>query len=228
MAAFIPTRFSPPRQDLTGERFGKLVVRKWLGRSHWLCLCDCGRETKVLTANLKRDNTRSCGCIRNHMSSVRNSKHGLHNTPAYKTWSGIKRRCYEKQNISYKDYGAKGITMYEPWISDPAAFIAHVGQPPSDDHTMDRIDNAKGYFPGNLRWATPREQASNKTNNRLVMYQGETMTVAQLARKVAEEAGISYEQFSTALEKQMYRKSRRTSAESVRGKRSTKALHGRA
>lgn len=204
MAVFIPTRFSPPRQDLTGLRYGKLVVKEWVGRSHWICLCDCGRETRVLTANLSRGNTTSCGCLRNMLSSKRNTKHGLHQSPAYKTWHSVKRRCFDKKNVSYKHYGARGITMHEPWINDPAAFIAHVGQPPSDNHTLDRINNSLGYVPGNLRWATPMEQGSNKSNNRMVTFQGKTMTIAQLARYVAEECGISPRQFRRAFEKQVY------------------------
>lgn len=209
VAAFIPIRNRPPRKDLTGERFGRLVVRAWAGSSHWICRCDCGSETRVLTANLTRNNTRSCGCIRNHLSSLRNTKHGLHGTPAYKTWASVKRRCYEKQNASYKDYGAKGIRMHAGWINDPEAFIKYIGQPPSDDHTLDRIDNAKGYEPGNIRWATPLEQASNKTNNRWVIYQGVRYTISQLARKIAQECGISHSQMLSALEHEMYGRKRR-------------------
>jgi len=96
--------------------------------------------------------------------------------------------------------------MHEPWIDDPAAFINHVGQPPSGDHTLDRIDNSLGYVPGNLRWATPLEQGSNKTNNRVVQYQGAAYTISQLARKVAAECGITQKQFQRALEKVMYDK----------------------
>lgn len=79
-----------------------------------------------------------------------------------------------------------------------------VGQPPSEAHTLDRKDNANGYFPGNVRWATPLEQGSNKRNNVWVTYQGERYTISQLARKVAKECGISSKQFRRALEKQMY------------------------
>ena len=206
MAKYTLTRVRPPRQDLIGLRFARLVVQQWLGDSHWLCMCDCGNETEVLTANLKRGNTKSCGCLSRTVASIRNTKHGYHRTPAYKTWCSIKRRCYEVQNPSYKNYGAKGIGMYEAWINDPAAFIDHVGQPPSADHTLDRKDNTKGYVPGNLRWATPLEQGSNKSNNRIVQYQGGTYTIAQLARKIAQECGITQKQFQRALEKAMYDK----------------------
>ena len=94
--------------------------------------------------------------------------------------------------------------MYEPWIDDPVAFISYIGQPPSSSHTLDRIDNSKGYLPGNIRWATPLEQGSNKSNNRIVVFQGEKYTIAQLARKIAVECGITPKQFTRAFEKAIY------------------------
>lgn len=193
-----------PRANIVGQKFGKLTVREWLGGSRWICDCECGGTAHVLTANLRRGNTRSCGCIKRISSSKRATKHGLYNTPAYKTWASIKRRCYETGNAAYPHYGARGILMDEHWRNDPAAFIGYVGQPPTADHSLDRIDNGKGYFPGNVRWATPVEQANNKSTNRFVIWRGERMTVAQLARLIADEVGISYAQMRTAFEHAMY------------------------
>lgn len=197
-------RTKRPRADLTGQRFGKLVVVEWVGNSRWRCQCDCGGSSLVLTANLKRGNTASCGCVRNIKSSKRATTHGLSHTPAYRSWLSVRRRCFDKNNVAYQQYGARGIGMWEKWVSDPVKFITDVGQPPSPDHTLDRIDNNKGYYPDNVRWATPLEQANNKSNNRVVVYQGVQYTVAQLARKIAEECGIAYKQMRQALEKQMY------------------------
>lgn len=187
-----------PKKNILGRRFGKLVVTEWAGESRWICACDCGNTTKVLTANLTRANTRSCGCIRRAVSSKRNTTHGLSNTKAYKTWCSVKRRCYDKKCRSYEQYGARGVTMYGPWINDPAAFIAYIGEAPSGNYTLDRIDNSKGYEPGNIRWATPTAQANNKTNNKFVVYRGARMTLSQLARAVAEEVGIRPQQFLDA------------------------------
>lgn len=205
MATRNPIRIRAPRQDLIGQKFGKLTVRSWAGNSRWVCECDCGGTALVITANLKRKNTSSCGCIKRTVASKRATKHGLYNTRAYKTWQSVKRRCFEVQNAAYKDYGAKGITMWDEWL-DPVQFCQDVGQPPSDNHTLDRIDNAKGYFPGNVRWATPLEQGNNKTNNRIVFWRGERYTLSQLARKIAEECGITHKQMLSALENQIYRR----------------------
>lgn len=96
--------------------------------------------------------------------------------------------------------------MFDGWIEDPAAFVKDVGHPPSANHTLDRIDNEKGYFPDNVRWATPTEQANNKRNNRTVVFRGKRYTLAELARKVAKECGIAPEQMAHALEHEIYRK----------------------
>lgn len=197
-------RFRSPRKDLTGRRFGKLVVISWSGDSRWLCKCDCGNESRALTANLKRGNTGSCGCVRNIKSSKRATIHGLYNTRAYKTWLSVKRRCFDTKCSSYQDYGAKGISMWDVWRSDVARFVADVGQPPTANHTLDRIENSQGYFPGNVRWATPHEQGANKTNNRWVIYQGGRYTISQLARKIAAECQIEPKAFQRAFERAVY------------------------
>lgn len=204
MAEAHPIRVRTPRKNLIGARFGKLVVEAWHGNSRWLCKCDCGASTVALTANLNRSNTTSCGCIRRIASSKRATKHGLHNTNVYGSWISIRRRCFEKTNPAYKNYGAKGIGMDDEWAADIVSFVRDVGHPPSDNHTLDRIDNSKGYYPDNVRWATPSEQANNKTNNRIVHFRGGTYTLAQLARLIAEEVGVTSKQMQTAFDHQIY------------------------
>ena len=199
-----PKRFGRPLEDLTGKAYGKLTVLEWAGNSRWVCACECGRTTQVITANLKRGNTSSCGCVRNIGSSKRATTHGLSKTLAYKTWVGIRRRCREVNHPSYPAYGGAGIDMHQPWFESVEAFVRDVGQPPTPEYTLDRIRNAEGYVPGNVRWATQLEQANNKRNNVWVTYQGERYTIAQLAAKIALECGIKPAQFRRALEKQIY------------------------
>jgi hypothetical protein len=165
-------RYRPPRCDLTGMVFGKLTVLEWVGNSRWACVCECGGTASVITANLKRGNTSSCGCVRNIKSSKRATKHGLSNTIAYKTWVGIRRRCREVNHPSYAHYGGAGIDIHQPWFESVELFVSEVGQPPTPEHSLDRINNEKGYEPGNVRWATDIEQARNKSNCVAIEFQG--------------------------------------------------------
>lgn len=209
MAENFNIRARGPREDLVGRTFGKLTVLEWAGNSRWACACECGRTASILTANLKRGNSTSCGCIRNISSSKRATKHGLYHTKAYKTWTSVKSRCLcPTSGRSYEQYGGRGITMDPVWAADPVAFVRDVGQPPTDNHTLDRIDNNKGYHPGNVRWATPLEQGSNKRNNRVVTFQGKTYTLSQLARYIAAECGVLPSQVRSAIEHEIYPRKR--------------------
>lgn len=89
------------------------------------------------------------------------SRHGLSQTPEYQVWRNMLRRCEDPTDPSYDDYGHRGITVCEQW-HDVAAFVADMGPRPSDKHSIDRIDNDRGYEPGNCRWATWSEQMRNK------------------------------------------------------------------
>jgi hypothetical protein len=171
-------------KDLTGKRFGMRTVLRYLGKSYWLCRCDCGNEHKVFTGNIGKTN--SCGCDRSRVTTESKTTHGLYGTPEYKTWSGIKRRCFNKNDKTYPRYGGAGITMCARWNESFEAFVEDMGQKPSPEHSIDRLDNSKGYEPGNCRWATKFDQAQNQRTNRKIAFRGETKTVSQWAR----EAGI--------------------------------------
>lgn len=101
--------------------------------------------------------------------------HGLSHTPEYRAWQLMRLRCTDPEHAAYPSYGGRGITMYEAWIEDPAAFIAHVGLRPTPKHEIDREDNERGYEPGNVRWVTRTVNSRNRRNNRNLTYQGETM-----------------------------------------------------
>lgn len=87
-------------------------------------------------------------------------------------WAGIKTRCYNSTSASYRNYGGRGIMMHEPWRASYRLFceelLSEIGPRPSPQHSVDRVDNDRGYFPGNLRWATRFEQAANKRNTKLI------------------------------------------------------------
>jgi hypothetical protein len=180
-----------PRLDLYGKQFGKLTVLDFAGNSKWLCKCQCGNEVQIWTANLTRGNSKSCGCIRNIKASKRATIHGYFGTKVYRSWLNIKRRCLDSRYPSYKEYGAKGVTIYEPWINDIKAFADYIGEPPSEKHSVDRINNSKGYEPGNIRWADKWEQANNKTNNVKVIFQEqEFSSISAFCRWVASQCNI--------------------------------------
>jgi hypothetical protein len=103
-------------------------------------------------------------------------------SPEYRAWANMLTRCRNLRTRNWAYYGARGITVCDRWKTFEN-FLADMGRRPSHEHSLDRIDNAKGYFPGNVRWATRKEQANNKSNNRLITFQGETLTQAQWAEK---------------------------------------------
>lgn len=89
-------------------------------------------------------------------------KHGMHGTKMYNTWKGIKKRCYQKTYQHYDRYGGRGIIMCEEWKNDFMAFYNDVGEAPSDEYQLDRIDNDGNYEPGNCRWVTRQENCRNR------------------------------------------------------------------
>lgn len=98
--------------------------------------------------------------------------HGLSRTPIYTTWVNLVRRCRVKKCRGYRFYGAKGIDVCDEWANSFEAFYAHVGDKPSQSHTIDRINTLLGYEPGNVRWATSVEQNRNRRNNRMIEFDG--------------------------------------------------------
>lgn len=168
--------------DLTNKKFGHLTVLKRMpndrhGNNIWLCRCDCGVEKSIQGSHL-RHGTSSCGCKR-YENKI---KHGKTHTKTYKIWKHIKARCYNVNNPAYPDYGGRGISMCKEWREDFNNFFRDMGECP-EGMSIDRINNAGNYEPGNCRWATAFEQGNNKRNNRILNIFGEQITMAQAARK---------------------------------------------
>jgi hypothetical protein len=120
--------------------------------------------------------------------------HGKSKSPEYQCWIDMLRRCDNPKRKNYKSYGARGIEVCERWKASFSAFYSDMGLRPSKDHSLDRINNSKGYLCGNTdcptclnekpncRWATPLEQAKNRRTNSTITYKGETLIIAEWAR----------------------------------------------
>jgi hypothetical protein len=115
-----------------------------------------------------------------------NATHKMTKTPTYRTWSAMKDRCTKPGNKDYPRYGAKGINVCETWIHSFESFIEHMGERPKG-LSIDRIDNARGYEPGNCRWATPKQQATNRRSTVFVEFNGETLSVAMWSERMGLE-----------------------------------------
>lgn len=105
-------------------------------------------------------------------------RHGLSRTPEYRAWQTMRHRCTSPESPAWESYGGRGITIAPEWLNDPAAFIAHIGPRPSARHEVDRIDNDRGYEPGNVRWVTRSENDRNRRSNVFIEFNGERLTLA--------------------------------------------------
>lgn len=186
------------RIDLTGQRFGKLIVIEYAGtremnsgvKAYWKCKCDCGKEKVVSTCNLRSGATKTCGdpshyrgrkCPKSHTENY--GTHRLSNHRLYNIWCAMKQRCYDKNFGKYHSHGARGIKVCDEWRGDFMAFYNWaINNGYQDDLSIDRIDNDGDYSPENCRWADAKTQSNNTRTNVFVEYSGEKHTIAEWSR----------------------------------------------
>ncbi len=177
-------------QNATEIRYGRLTVIGDDSSRRVLCRCDCGTVREFLRYNLRNGNTQSCGCLMRERTSQANSTHGHSRdnktTRVYEAWCHLLQRCTNPKDRAFADYGGRGITVCSRWSESFENFLADMGEPPPNT-SIDRIDNGKGYEPGNCRWATQTQQTRNARSNRLLTCYGKT----QCAAAWAEQLGIS-------------------------------------
>lgn len=181
--------------NLANKKFGRLTVIKRDGTqtysngnksSTWLCRCDCGNYKVVAYPNLVNGGIVSCGCRRAEIFNKQT--HGKSKTRLYAMWAGIKSRCYYKNNISYKYYGARGIKMCDEWRNDFMSFYDWAINNGYDEtlskkyQTIDRIDTNLDYTPDNCRFVDMTTQSNNKRNNVRYIYNNEEHTISEWAR----------------------------------------------
>ena len=156
--------------DLKNKRFANLVVIECVGRDKhgnalWNCRCDCGNEKVIRRGVLLSGKAKSCGCMHREASIKAHTIHGKYKSKIYSTWHGMKDRCCNENTKYYKFYGGRGITVCDEWKDNFQAFYDYVSQLShygEEGYTLDRINNEGNYEPGNVRWATKKEQASNR------------------------------------------------------------------
>ena len=186
----------PAALSLCGIKFGKLTVISRIGRTHsdriyWECLCDCGQTTKATTASLRGGSVTSCGCSKSHyaLGIPTNVYIGMSRTPEYTAWIRMRRSCYDTDYKDYPRYGGRGIRVCDEWLHDFTAFLSYVGNRPSRSHSIDRFPNNNGnYEPGNVRWATQKEQARNRRTCAMLTHNGTTLSLVEWS----DSTGIPY------------------------------------
>lgn len=174
------------RADLTGLTVGRLTVIKRNGQikgtNAWLCKCECGNKTNIVTGSLTSKKTRSCGCLKRDRTIEMFRTHGFANTRIYNIWTDMKKRCNNPNHTHYDKYGGRGIELCNEWDTFEG-FHKDMSDGYKDNLTIDRIDNDKGYHKDNCRWVTQQEQLNNYSRNVFITINGETDTVKNMCRK---------------------------------------------
>lgn len=174
--------------DLAGLTIGGIAVLNKIqngGRSTYYlynCRCVCGKDIILSRYLLDKINKTARGCVHSYKRepiAAWNRTHNMRDSIEYKSWSMMKNRCSNPKSNRYKYYIEKGIKVCDRWIHSFENFYEDMGVRPSLAYSIDRIDNSKGYYPENCRWATTKQQSNNQSSNILITYNGETRTIAQ-------------------------------------------------
>lgn len=147
---------------------------KYIGKNKWnrkvsLYHCEkCGNNVEVQDTYVRTGKKVDCGCgTKERMIETKKKnktiKHGMHGTPEYNAWRGMKARCYKKSYQHYDRYGGRGIIVCDEWKNDFMAFYNDMGKKPTPKHQLDRIDNDGNYCKENCRWATPSQNCYNRS-----------------------------------------------------------------
>src|SRR3990167_3288391 len=182
-------------KDMTGQKFGSLKVihrntdLKYKGkRAFWLCRCECGQTTTVDGSNLRVGNTTSCGCGKNRF--LQQTTHGMSKDRIYTIWMSMKARCSNPKSVAFKQYGGRGINVCERWKKFEN-FYLDMCERIIKTQTLERVNNDGNYEPGNVQWASPKEQANN-TRKVSQAIRIKTSRGLLRPREIAIIAGVSY------------------------------------
>lgn len=185
--------------DLTDKRFGRLKVESYAGNQHgntrptakWNCLCDCGKRSVVSGSVLRAGDSNSCGCLLAETRGKSTIKHGKCKSGAYESWQGIKDRCLNQNNKSFKNYGGRGISVCDRWLESFENFFEDMGPRPPR-LTIERVNNEKGYSPDNCQWATRKVQNIDKRNNNYITHEGITLHISEWSIRTRIDRHLIY------------------------------------
>jgi hypothetical protein len=186
------------RLDITGETYGHLKALEFRGKTKqnqavWAFEClACGNVIERPSHTVRNGNTRSCGCVTNKMKSLSKTKHGASKSSVYGSYRAMLRRCSDTEDPMFHRYGGRGIAVCSRWLGPDGAanFLADMGEKPSPQHTIERIDNDLGYSPENCRWATRKEQADNRYTTKHITVDGETLSQADWDRALGNGLNV--------------------------------------
>lgn len=182
---------------IQGSRFGRLVLIEILpGRGAGLhrlgrWQCDCGVIKEVSVSRVKNGYAGSCGCLSVEARRTNGTTHGMRYSPEYRSWVAMIGRCHNHNHKDYPRWGARGITVCPEWRNSFEAFFAHIGPRPAGT-SVDRKDGTRGYEPGNVRWATPREQARNRRDFVIIKTPLGTMPLIDYAAHIGISKGAAH------------------------------------
>lgn len=178
----------PKFKDVTGKRYGRLVVIELYGKqksvNYWRCKCDCGNEKIASIKLLNNGCIKSCGCLQRESRGLKQKTHGLTHSRLFSIWTNIKTRTSNPNCSEAKNYIGKDIKMCDEWKDFIIFYNWAMSNGYSDNLSIDRIDNSKGYYPENCRWTTAKEQNRNKDNLHYIEYKGETHPIVVWAEKL--------------------------------------------
>lgn len=184
------------KKQMINLKFGLFTVlnevenRNKNGHILYYVICECGNKKTVLGSSLRNGSSKACNSCKHKITGT----HGKYKTKEYKTWQSMRFRCDAKNN--YKNYSLKGITVCDEW-NDFNVFLKDMGLAPTKKHSIDRINVYKGYNKNNCRWATDKLQARNRTNNKLIEYNGQVKCVSEWC----EVLNMPYTTFSNRLKR---------------------------
>lgn len=189
-----------------GKKYGRLVVVERAPNPYggtgaaWLCRCKCGNETVALGEDLAKGKFRSCGCYsRDRIAAVGRAHrtHGLTDSRVYRIWTSMLTRCRNPNTGKWKYYGGRGIKVCKRWLKFEN-FIADMGMPPAG-MSLDRINVDADYKPSNCKWSDSREQTRNRRNTVRLTHNGETLSVAEWARRLGIKPSTMHTRISANL-----------------------------